>query len=50
MADLLSEKSIIGSRIDLKTCKIREQSQTASLAACVVLIYLDSMVDNVTTS
>jgi len=50
MADLLSEKSVIGSRIDLKTCEIREQSQTASLAACVVLIYLDSVVDSVTIS
>ena len=49
MADLLSKKSVVGKRIDLKTCEINKQSQMASLAAYVTLTYSDSTVDSVTT-
>jgi len=36
--------------MDLKICEISKQSQMASLAICIVLIYLDSIVDSVITS
>jgi len=49
MADLLSEKSVVGRRMDLKTYEISKQSQMASLAACVILTYSDSVVDSITT-
>ena len=50
MADLLSEKRVVGSRIMSKTCKIKERSQMASLAACVIAMYSASVIDRMTIS
>jgi len=50
MADLLSEKRVVGSRVISKTCEIKERSQMASLAACVIMTYSASVIDRMTIS
>jgi len=50
MADLLSEKRVVGSRVMSKTCEIKKRSQMASLVACIIATYSALVVDRMMIS